>query len=170
MPFLSGSQCFGFVSFFIFTCLICRYCSVAKSCPALCNPIGCTSSSVGKVMSLLLNTLSWLVITFLPRSKSVFNFMTAVTVHSDFGEQKIKSVTASTYPSIFAMKWWDWMSWSHQFLASFSLSSFTFIKRLLSSSSLCAIRVVSSTYLRLLIFLSNRDSSLWFFHLAFCMM
>src|SRR5574341_1535750 len=35
----------------------------------------------------------------------------------------------------------------------FSLSSFTFIKRLFSSSSLSAIRVVSSAYLRLLIFL-----------------
>ena len=35
----------------------------------------------------------------------------------------------------------------------FSLSSFTFIKRLFSSSSLYAIRVLSSTYLRLLIFL-----------------
>ena len=34
-----------------------------------------------------------------------------------------------------------------------SLSSFTFIKRLFSSSSLSAIRVVSSAYLRLLIFL-----------------
>ena len=39
------------------------------------------------------------------------------------------------------------------FKRSFSLSSFTFIKRLLSSSSLSAIRVVSSAYLRLLIFL-----------------
>src|SRR5574337_867395 len=35
----------------------------------------------------------------------------------------------------------------------FSLSSFTFINRLFSSSSLSAIRVVSSAYLRLLIFL-----------------
>ena len=39
------------------------------------------------------------------------------------------------------------------FKATFSLSSFTFIKRLFSSSSLSAIRVVSSAYLRLLIFL-----------------
>ena len=39
------------------------------------------------------------------------------------------------------------------FKPTFSLSSFTFIKRLFSSSSLSAIRVVSSTYLRLLIFL-----------------
>ena len=36
---------------------------------------------------------------------------------------------------------------------AFSLSSFTFIKRLFSSSLLSAIRVVSSAYLRLLIFL-----------------
>ena len=39
------------------------------------------------------------------------------------------------------------------FKPAFSLSSFTFIKRLLSSSSLSAIRVVSSAYLSLLIFL-----------------
>ena len=36
---------------------------------------------------------------------------------------------------------------------AFSLSSFTFIKRLFSSSLLSAIRVVSSAYMRLLIFL-----------------
>ena len=39
------------------------------------------------------------------------------------------------------------------FKPAFSLSSFTFIKRLFSSTSLSAIRVVSSAYLRLLIFL-----------------
>ena len=39
------------------------------------------------------------------------------------------------------------------FKPTFSLSFFTFIKRLFSSSSLSAIRVVSSAYLRLLIFL-----------------
>ena len=33
--------------------------------------------------------------------------------------------------------------------------TFTFIKRLFSSSSLCAIRVVSSAYLRLLIFIGK---------------
>ena len=38
-------------------------------------------------------------------------------------------------------------------ISTFSLSSFTFIKRLFSSCSLSAIRVVSSAYLRLLIFL-----------------
>ena len=43
--------------------------------------------------------------------------------------------------------------WMLTFKPAFSLSSFTFIKRLFSSSSLSAIRVVSSAYLRLLIFL-----------------
>ena len=45
---------------------------------------------VGKVMSLLFNTLSRLVITFLPRSKRSFNFMAAVIICSDFGAQKNK--------------------------------------------------------------------------------
>ena len=36
------------------------------------------------------------VITFLPRSKRLFNFMAAVTICSDFGAQKMKSDTIST--------------------------------------------------------------------------
>ena len=55
------------------------------------------------------------------------------------------------------MKWWDQMPWS-SFSECWALSQLfhsplTFIKRLFSSSSLSAIRVVSSAYLRLLIFL-----------------
>ena len=46
---------------------------------------------VGKVMSLLFNMLSSLVITFLPRSKCL-NFMAAITICSDFGAPKIKSI------------------------------------------------------------------------------
>ena len=42
--------------------------------------------------------------------------------------------------------------WMLNFKPTFTLSSFTFIKRLFSSSLLSAIRVVSSAYLRLLIF------------------
>ena len=49
---------------------------------------------VGKVMSLLLNTLSRFVIAFLPRSKHLLKFafmnaafMAAFTVHNDFGAQ-----------------------------------------------------------------------------------
>ena len=40
---------------------------------------------VGKIMSLLLNILCRSVITFLPRSKRLLNFMAAVTICSDFG-------------------------------------------------------------------------------------
>ena len=43
--------------------------------------------------------------------------------------------------------------WMLSFKPAFSLSSFTFIKKLFSSSSLSALRVVSSACLRLLIFL-----------------
>ena len=46
-----------------------------------------------------------------------------------------------------------WVFWILSFRPAFSLSSFIFINRLFSSSSLSAIRVVSSAYLRLLIFL-----------------
>ena len=44
---------------------------------------------VGKVMSMLFSMLSRVVITFLPRSKSL-NFMAAVTIYSDFGAPKNK--------------------------------------------------------------------------------
>ena len=55
---------------------------------------------VGKVMSLLFNMLSRIVIAFLPRSKSL-SFMAAVTSFSDFGAPQIKSVTVSIIsPSI----------------------------------------------------------------------
>ena len=62
--------------------------------------------------------------------------------------------------------------WMLSFKLTFSLSSFTFIKRLLSSSSLSAIRMVSSAYLRLLIFLpailiSARTSSSPAFHMMY---
>ena len=45
---------------------------------------------VDKVMSLLFNMLSRLVITFLSRSKRFFNFMATITICSDFGVQKNK--------------------------------------------------------------------------------
>jgi len=55
------------------------------------------------------------------------------------------------------MKWWDQtmmlVFWMLSFKLTFSLSSFTFIKRVFSSSSLSGIRVVLSAYLRFLIFL-----------------
>ena len=84
--------------------------------------------------------------------------MASVTICSDFGAQKNKvSHCLNCFPSICrevmgpdAMILVFWML---SFKPTFSLSSFTFIKRVCSSSSLSARWVVSSAYLRLLIFL-----------------
>ena len=113
---------------------------------------------VGKVMSLLLNMLSRLVITFLPRSKRLLISWLQSPSAVILEPKKIKSDTVSTVsPSIShegveqdAMIFIFWML---SFKPTFSLSSFAFIKRHFSSSSLSAIRVVSSAYLKLLIFL-----------------
>ena len=85
--------------------------------------------------------------------------MAAVTICSDFGapENKVSHCfhCFSIYlPCSDETRYHDLRFWMLSFKPTFSLSSFTFIKRLFSSSSLSAIRVVSSAYLRLLIFLS----------------
>ena len=112
---------------------------------------------VGKVMSLLFNMLSRLVINFLPRSKRLFILWLQSPSAVILKPPKIKSATVSTvYPSIcLEVMGPDAMIlvfWMLSFKSTFSLSSFTFIKKLFSSS-LSAVRVVSSAYLRLLIFL-----------------
>ena len=112
---------------------------------------------VGKVMSLPFNMLSRLVLAFLPRSKhlliSWLQSPSAVIVEP----KKIKSVTVSIVSLSICHEVTGWDAMIFIFLKSFkptfSLSSFTFIKRLFISSLLSAISVVSSAYLRLLIFL-----------------
>ena len=113
---------------------------------------------VGKAMSLLFNTLSRLVITFLPRSKCLLILWLQSPSAVILEPKKIKSDTVPTVsPSISHEVMGPdaiiLVLWMLSFKPPFSLSSFTFIKRLFSSSSLSAIRVVSSAYLRLLIFL-----------------
>ena len=112
---------------------------------------------VGEVMSLLFNMLSRLVIAYLPRSKHLFiswlHSMSTVILEP----KKIKSVTVSTFSSFICHEVIrpDAMILVFRMLSfkpGFSLSSFTHIKRLFSSSSLSTIRVVSSASLRLLIF------------------
>ena len=113
---------------------------------------------VDKVMSLLFNMLSRLVIAFLPRSKHLLISWLKAPSSVILEPKKIKSATVSTVsPSIchevMEPEAMIFVFWTLSFKPTFSLSSFTFIKRLFSSSSLSAIRVVSSAYLRLLIFL-----------------
>ena len=111
---------------------------------------------VSKAMSLLFNILSRLVIAFLPRSKHLLISWLQSPSVVIFEPKKIVSHCFHCFPSIcYEVMGLDAMIlvfWMLSFKPTFSLSSFTFIKRLFSSSSLCAIMVVSSAYLRLLIF------------------
>ena len=80
--------------------------------------------------------------------------MAAVTICSDFGAlKKSATVSPSICHEVMGPDTMILVSWMLSFKPNFSLSSFMFIKRLFSSSSLSAIRVVSSAYLWLLIFL-----------------
>ena len=111
---------------------------------------------VGKVISLLFNILSRLVIAFLPRSKHLLISWLQSPSAAILEPKKIKSVTVSIVSHLFAMKWWDWMPWSSFFECWVWIQPFHSPLSLSSRGSLVplsAIRVVSSACLRLLIFL-----------------
>ena len=106
-------------------------------------------------MTLLFNSPSGFVTAFPPSSKylliSWLQSLSAVILEP----KKRKCANTSTFFLLFAIKWWDWIpcSWLFEYWVSSQLfHSFTFMKRLFSSSSLSAIRVVSPAYLRLLMF------------------
>ena len=107
---------------------------------------------VSKVTSLLFNTLSRFIIAFLPRSKCLL----ISWLHSPFTvileSKKIRAVTVTIFSLsichvLLGLDAMILVFWILNFKPVFPLSSFTFIKRLFSSSSFSAIRV------RLLIFL-----------------
>ena len=95
---------------------------------------------------------------FLAKKQLSFYFMAAVTIQSDFRAQE-EELCYCFHLFLFCLPWSDGTGCHDlsflilSFKLSFSLASFTLIKRLFSSSSLSAFRVVSSTYLRLLVFL-----------------
>ena len=97
-------------------------------------------------------------IAFLPRSKHLLISWLQSPSAVILEPKKIKSVTvsiasSSIYHELMRPDAMIFFFWMLNFNPAFSLSFFTFINRLFSSSSLSAIRVVSSAYLRLLIFL-----------------
>ena len=103
---------------------------------------------VGKVMALLFNMLSRLVITFLPRSKRLLISWLQSPSAVILEPKKMKSDTVSTVSPFICHEVMGpdamiLVFWMLSFKPTFSLSSFTFVKRLFSSSSLSAIRVVS---------------------------
>ena len=64
---------------------------------------------VGKIMSLLFKVLLRLVIAFLPRSKHLLISWLQSPSAVILKPPKIKFVTVS---HLFAMEWWDWLTWS----------------------------------------------------------
>ena len=120
---------------------------------------------VGKVVSLLFNMLSRLVITFLPWSKRLLISWLQSPSAVILEPPKIVSHCFQCFPIYFP---WSMglgamilVFWILSFKTTFSLSCFTFIKRLFSSS-LPAVSVVSSAYLSIVISPRNLDSSLCF--------
>ena len=114
---------------------------------------------VGKVVSLFFNSFS-------SKEQASFNFISAVSICSDFGSQENKVCHCFHCFPIY-LPWSDGTGchdlsfWMLSFKPTFSFSAFTSIEWLFSSSALSAIRVVSSLYLRLLIFFSAILISAW---------
>ena len=112
---------------------------------------------VGKVMSLLSNMLSRLVIAFLIRSKRLLISWLQLLSKVILEPKKIKSVTVpicllSICYEVMGLDAMILVFWMMSFKPTFSLL-FHLHQEALNSCSLSAIRVVSSVYLRLLIFL-----------------
>ena len=129
---------------------------------------------VSKVIFLLFNMLSKFVIALLPRSKGLLISLLLSPSALILEPKKRKSVTASTFSPSVCHEVMGPVAMIFVFLMlSFkpaSLSFFTLIKRLFSSSSLLPL-VVSSAYLRFLIFfLAILISACDSFSPAFCTM
>ena len=113
---------------------------------------------VGKLMSLLFDMLSRLVIAFFPKEQASEFHGYHYYLEWFWSSKKLGLSQFPLFLHLFSMKWWDWIPWSLFFECwvlsqPFSLSSFTFFKRLFSPSLLSAFRVMSFVYLRLLTFL-----------------
>ena len=122
---------------------------------------------VSKVMPLLLKMLFRLVVNFLPRSKHLLIpwLQSPLAVTLDHTPPHNSLSLFCCFPIYFpwsdGTRCHDLSFLNVDFNPTFSPSSFTFIKKLFSSSSLSAIRVVSSAYLRLFIFLPTVIIPAW---------
>ena len=123
------------------------------------EPGGLQSMGLGRVGHGKSNLAQHKVFYSFPSKEQVsFNFIAPVPICSDFGTRENK-ICHCFYFFAFSLPWSDRTRchdlhfFNVEFKRSFSLSFFTFIKRLFSSFSLCAVRVVSSAYLKLFVFL-----------------
>ena len=127
---------------------------------------------ISKVMSLLFDTPSELIIAFLPRSKSLsiswLQWQSAVIVES----KKINSVTVFCFfppficHDMMRLDAMIFIFWMLSFKQTFSFSSFTFIKRIFSFSLVSATRVVSSAHQGIDISSGNLESTLNIFQFS----
>ena len=98
---------------------------------------------VGKILSLLFNMLSGLVIAFLPRIRRLLISWLQSPSAVILEPKKVKSDTVSTVSPSISHEVMEpdamiFIFWILSFKPTFSLSTFNFIKRLCSSSSLSA--------------------------------
>ena len=122
---------------------------------------------VSKVMSLLFSMLFRFAIAFVPRSKGLL-----ISWPQSAAQENTSTFSPSVSLDVIGPDDMIFVFWMFNFKPAFSLSCFILIKRLFSSSSLSTIRVVSSVYLRLLIFLPAililaYDSSSLAFHIMY---
>ena len=122
---------------------------------------------IGKVMSLLFNMLSSFIIAFLPRSKSLLISWPQSPSAVILEPKKIESVTVSIVSTsichyVIGLDAMILVFWMLNFKPTFSLFSFTFFKRLSSSSLLSAIRWCHRISEVIDICPGNLDSSLCF--------
>ena len=109
---------------------------------------------VSRVISLLFNMLSRLVIACFLKSKRLLISWLQSPSAVILGPPKIKPITVSIVSPSICHEGMGLDAMIFIFKPAFSPFFFTFIKRLFSSFSLSALSVVSSTYLRLLILFS----------------
>ena len=116
-----------------------QFSSVTQSCPTICNTMNHSTLKLMSIESLM------------PSNNVILCCPLLLLLNLSQHQDLFKWVSPSHQlagPNAMIL-----VFWILSFKPTFSLSSFTFIRRLLSSSSLSAIRVVSSAYLKLLIFL-----------------
>ena len=91
--------------------------------------------------------LNWTEVchSFYSKEQASFNFVAVVNIHSDFGAQENKVchcsiVSPSISHEMMGLDAMIFIFWMLSFKSAFSLSSYTFIKRLFSSSSVLLLR------------------------------
>ena len=121
-----------------------QFSSVAQSCPTLCDPVDCNIPGFPvhhQLLKLAQTHVHWVGDTIQPSHPLSLKSIT------------VSIIFQSICHEVMGLDAMILVFWMLSFKPTFLLSSLMFIKRLFSSSSLSAIRVVLSVYLRLLIFL-----------------